>query len=148
MAFLFMQPSIIVPILLGVLILVVFIGIIALVVRKRRIERRNMVRNIRKMKELQAAVARISVPDLSIRANKEDYERKKISDDLDMLIEKAKKKESPAKKSGDKTIYDDRKNLSAWQVHLSKTYREMKKKNPNAKFSAAMKAAKKTYKKK
>jgi len=34
-----------------------------------------------------------------------------------------------------------------WQLHLSKTYKEMKKKNPGAKFSQAMVAAKKTYKK-
>lgn len=34
-----------------------------------------------------------------------------------------------------------------WQKHLSKTFKEMKKKNPEAKFSDAMKQAKATYKK-
>jgi len=40
------------------------------------------------------------------------------------------------------------KKLTAWNVHMMSVYREMKKKNPNIKLGDAMKAAKKTYKKK
>jgi len=36
---------------------------------------------------------------------------------------------------------------SAWMVHLQKTYKEKKAKNPDYKYSSAMKDAKKTYKK-
>jgi len=34
-----------------------------------------------------------------------------------------------------------------WQIHLSKVYNDMKKKNKSTKLCDAMKAAKKTYKK-
>lgn len=36
---------------------------------------------------------------------------------------------------------------TAWMIHLDKVYREEKKKNPDYKYSQAMKDAKKTYKK-
>jgi hypothetical protein len=39
------------------------------------------------------------------------------------------------------------KKTSAWVKHLTATYKEMKKKNKDAKLGDAMKAAKKTYKK-
>tara|TARA_R110000796_G_scaffold237303_1_gene357262 strand:+ start:6182 stop:6313 length:132 start_codon:yes stop_codon:yes gene_type:complete len=35
-----------------------------------------------------------------------------------------------------------------WMIHLQKTYKEKKAKNPAYKYSSAMKDAKKTYKKK
>jgi hypothetical protein len=38
-----------------------------------------------------------------------------------------------------------KKPLTKWQLHLNKTWKEMKKKNPSAKFSDAMSSAKKTY---
>ena len=34
-----------------------------------------------------------------------------------------------------------------WNLHLMKVYKDMKKKDPNYRFSEAMKMAKKTYKK-
>ena len=37
--------------------------------------------------------------------------------------------------------------MSAWQDHLMKVYREMKKKDPSIKLSQAMKEAKKSYQK-
>jgi len=37
---------------------------------------------------------------------------------------------------------------SAWNIHTMKVYKEMKAKDDSVKFSAALKAAKKTYKKK
>jgi len=87
------------------------------------------------MKELSAAVSQVPVKEIKEITIKE-------------VKEENPEKKEVKKRSGDRTIYDDRKNLSNWQVHLSKTYRDMKKKNPKAKFSDAMKAAKKTYKKK
>lgn len=39
------------------------------------------------------------------------------------------------------------KKLTAWNIHLMKIYKELKKKNPETKLSDAMKIAKKTYKK-
>jgi hypothetical protein len=36
---------------------------------------------------------------------------------------------------------------TAWLAHVKKTYAELKKKNPKATLSQAMKAAKATYKK-
>ena len=36
---------------------------------------------------------------------------------------------------------------SAWMIHLDKVYRTNKSKNPNYKYSQAMKDAKKSYKK-
>jgi len=39
------------------------------------------------------------------------------------------------------------KEQTAWQKHLMKTYKEMQKKDKGAKFTEAMKEAKKTYKK-
>ena len=39
------------------------------------------------------------------------------------------------------------KKTSAWVKHVTSTYKEMKKRNRNAKLGDAMKAAKKTYKK-
>ena len=95
--------------------------------------------SVRKMKELSAAVSRLNLQEQEKRVE----ENRKL---LEYTPKKAEKQKREAK--GDKTIYDDRKNLSNWQVHLSKTYRDMKKKNPKATFQAAMKAAKKTYKKK
>tara|TARA_R110000803_G_scaffold53619_1_gene109956 strand:+ start:306 stop:434 length:129 start_codon:yes stop_codon:yes gene_type:complete len=38
--------------------------------------------------------------------------------------------------------------LTAWNIHTKKVYNAGKKKNPNYKFSQALKDAKKTYKKK
>ena len=65
------------------------------------------------------------------------------------------KKPKSAKKSPRKTIKKVprtkrklSKKLTAWNVHMMKVYRDMKKKNPNIKLGDAMKAAKKTYKKK
>ena len=40
------------------------------------------------------------------------------------------------------------KKTSDWVKHVTSTYKEMKKRNRNAKLGDAMKAAKKTYKKK
>ena len=40
------------------------------------------------------------------------------------------------------------KKLSPWIAHVMKVHKEGKKKNPNYKYSQAMKDAKKTYKKK
>ena len=37
---------------------------------------------------------------------------------------------------------------SAWNIHSLKVFKEGKKKNPNYKFSQALKDAKKTFKKK
>lgn len=37
---------------------------------------------------------------------------------------------------------------TAWNIHLMKVYRDMKKKDSNVKLSAAMKVAKKSYSKK
>jgi hypothetical protein len=56
-------------------------------------------------------------------------------------LKKSSKKSS--KKSKSKSIKQ-----SSWNVHMMKVYREMKKNNPNIKLGDAMKAAKKTYKKK
>ena len=39
------------------------------------------------------------------------------------------------------------KKKTAWNIHLMKVYRQMKKKNSNTKLSDAMKSAKKSYKK-
>ena len=39
------------------------------------------------------------------------------------------------------------KKKTAWNIHLMKVYRKMKKKNSNTKLSDAMKKAKKSYKK-
>lgn len=36
---------------------------------------------------------------------------------------------------------------SAWDIHLAKVYAELKSKNPNCKYSEAMKVAKGSYKK-
>jgi len=149
MAFLFMNPSGLIPVLLIVLILIVLVAIIGVTIRNINERRRRMSANLKKMKRLEAAVSNLNLRE----QEKQVLYNKNL---LNYTPEKAEKqkeeaKVKPAKKqtkaSGDKTIYDDRKNLTAWQVHLSKTYRDMKKKNPNAKFSAAMKAAKKTYKK-
>jgi heme/copper-type cytochrome/quinol oxidase subunit 2 len=52
MAFLFMQPTIIVPILLIVIILMVVAGIIALFVKKMRERRRKMKASFEKMKKI------------------------------------------------------------------------------------------------
>jgi len=52
MAFMFMQPTILVPILLIVLITLVFIGIVALIVKKMK-ERWKRIRiNVEKIKKL------------------------------------------------------------------------------------------------
>jgi len=40
------------------------------------------------------------------------------------------------------------KKKNPWQVHLSKVYKDMKIKDKSTKLSEAMKAAKKTYKRK
>lgn len=39
-----------------------------------------------------------------------------------------------------------KKKSNPWTSHLSKTFKEMKKKNPKTTFTQAMKQAKKTYK--
>ena len=39
------------------------------------------------------------------------------------------------------------KHKTSWMIHLDKVYRANKKKNPNYKYSQAMKDAKKSYKK-
>lgn len=49
----------------------------------------------------------------------------------------------PIKKTAKKS-----KKQSPWNVHLMNVYKDMKKKDKNVKFGDAMKAAKKTYKKK
>lgn len=121
----------IVPTLLFLLILLVLVAIIGVSINQER-RRRRMQREVRKMKKMAAAVSNVS---LVGEAMQEKEEVKPVKG-------KAKKKES-----GDKTIYDDRKKLNSWQVHLSDTYKAMKKKNPKTTFQAAMKAAKKTYKK-
>ena len=56
---------------------------------------------------------------------------------------KRKSSKKSSKKSKSKSIKQ-----SSWNVHMMKVYREMKKNNPNIKLGDAMKAAKKTYKKK
>ncbi len=143
MAFLFMNPSGLVPIILIVLILIVLVGIVVVTIRNINQRRRRMSESLRKMKKLEAAVSQLGMQ----KEGEAWEEQMKRMEESEKPVKNVK---TPAKKkeSGDKTIYDDRKKLSAWQVHLSKTYRDMKKKNPNTKFSAAMKAAKKTYKKK
>jgi hypothetical protein len=60
-----------------------------------------------------------------------------------MAEKKVEKK--PVKKEEKKS--NSNKAPTKWQLHLSKTWKEMQKKNPKAKFSEAMVAAKKTYKK-
>ncbi len=96
-----------------------------------------MQREVRRMKKMAAAVSNVSLVGEAMQEKEEEIEEK-----VKPVKGKAKKKES-----GDKTIYDDRKKLNSWQVHLSDTYKAMKKKNPKTTFQAAMKAAKKTYKK-
>jgi hypothetical protein len=54
MAFMFMQPTIIVPILLIVLITLVFIGIVALIVKKMKERWKRMRINVAKIKKLSA----------------------------------------------------------------------------------------------
>lgn len=128
------QPSFLVPIILIALILIVLVAIIAVSINqaaKRKAMRRQQSQ---KMKKMAAAVSNVNL----VGQEMEEFQEETVKP----VKSVAKKKES-----GDKTIYDDRKKLTDWQVHLSKTYKDMKKKNPNAKFSAAMKAAKKTYKK-
>ena len=129
-----MAPAMVVPILLAVLIIILIITIIAIANagNRRRMDRR-MQENLAKMKQLGEAVAKLNVPAKATTA-------------VTTTTPVAKKK--TVQRNGDKTIYDDRKNVTTWQAHLSKTFRDMKKKNPKAKFKDAMKAAKKTYKKK
>ena len=93
------------------------------------------------MKELEAAVSNINLDKIE-KVEKADEKKEKVS------RAKPARTARTTRRTGDRTIYDDRRNLSDWQIHLSKTYRDMKKKNPKAKFSDAMKVAKKTYKKK
>ncbi len=88
------------------------------------------------MKKMAAAVSNVSL------VGEEMQEKEQEIEEVKPVKGKTKKKES-----GDRTIYDDRKKLNSWQVHLSDTYKAMKKKNPKTTFQAAMKAAKKTYKK-
>lgn len=95
-----------------------------------------MQREVRKMKKMAAAVSNVSLVGEEMQEKEEEEEVKPV------------KSTANKKTSGDKTIYDDRKKLNSWQVHLSDTYKAMKKKNPKTTFQAAMKAAKKTYKKK
>jgi ABC-type multidrug transport system fused ATPase/permease subunit len=125
----------IIAISLFALIIIALVAIVGVSARIDRQRRRRMAREVRKMKELNAAVSHVPITEIAIKEEKEEIPEKK-------------EVKSDKKRKGDKTIYDDRKNLSTWQEHLSKTFREMKKKNPKAKFSDAMKAAKKTYKKK
>ena len=58
-------------------------------------------------------------------------------------VKKPKSAKKSMKRSSKKSIKQ-----SPWNVHMMKVYRDMKKKNPNIKLGDAMKAAKKTYKKK
>uniref|UniRef100_A0A6C0C5K8 Uncharacterized protein n=1 Tax=viral metagenome TaxID=1070528 RepID=A0A6C0C5K8_9ZZZZ len=51
-------------------------------------------------------------------------------------------------KSSTKKSKSKSKKPGAWNAHMMSVYREMKKKNPDTKLGDAMKAAKKTYKKK
>lgn len=136
------SPSILVPILLVALILLVLIAIIALSVKRRaerKARRRSKKEDIEKIKKLAAAISQVGLRGEQMR--EEELLKK------DEKREGVKKSIEANKESGDKTVYDDRKKLSDWQVHLSKTYKDMKKKNPKTTFQAAMKAAKKTYKK-
>lgn len=137
-----MNPSGLIPVLLIVLIIIVLVAIIGVTIRNVNQRRRRMSVSLQKMKKLEAAVSQLGMQ----KEGDAWEEQMKRVEESEKPVKNVK---SPTKKkeSGDKTIYDDRKKLSAWQVHLSKTYRDMKKKNPNTKFSAAMKAAKKTYKK-
>jgi flagellar biogenesis protein FliO len=57
----FIQPTIIVPILLIVLIILAFIGIVALFVKKIRERRKRMNINIEKMKKLSASINKLNV---------------------------------------------------------------------------------------
>lgn len=135
MTFLFFQPSMIVPTLLFLLILLVLVAIIGVSINQER-KRRRMQREARRMKKMAAAVSNVSL------VGEEMQEKEQEIEEVKPVKGKTKKKES-----GDRTIYDDRKKLNSWQVHLSDTYKAMKKKNPKTTFQAAMKAAKKTYKK-
>jgi uncharacterized membrane protein len=138
MAFLYTEPVMIVPILLLIIILILIIAIFVIAMRNRRTmrSRREGVKRVQtevdKMRKLASVISLADIKNQEMKA-KEEIKEKKVEE---------------VKKDGDETIYDDRKNVSTWQAHLSKTYKDMKKKNSNAKFSDAMKAAKKTYKKK
>lgn len=136
MAFLFFEPSMIVPFLLFLLIILLIVAIIVISIEQER-KRRRMQREARKMKKMAAAVSNVSLVGEEMQEKEEEIKEETVKP----VKGKAKKE------SGDRTIYDDRKKLNAWQVHLSKTYRDMKKKNPKTTFQSAMKAAKKTYKK-
>lgn len=98
-----------------------------------------MENRVRKMRKMAAAISRVNLIGEEMKTKEA-----KIQETRFTPIQIPPKQETV---SGDKTIYDDRKKLTTWQVHLSDTYRAMKEKNPNATFQDAMKAAKKTYKK-
>lgn len=138
MSFLFFQPSMIVPILLFILILLVLIGIIAISINERR-RIKKMENQVKRMRKMAAAISRVNLVGEEMEAKEA-----KIQETRFTPIQITPKQETP---SGDRTIYDDRKKLTTWQVHLSDTYRAMKEKDPDATFQDAMKAAKKTYKK-
>ena len=59
MAFLYNEPAIIVPILLGILVIIIFIVIIIVAIRNVRERRRKMSKSVRKMKELSTAVSNL-----------------------------------------------------------------------------------------
>ena len=66
-------------------------------------------------------------------------------------VKKPKSAKKSMKRSSKKSMKRSSKKSikqSPWNVHMMKVYRDMKKKNPNIKLGDAMKAAKKTYKKK
>lgn len=124
-----------IPILLSILIVLLFIAIVCIALKQARDERKRRIRAERARK-LAATASRLNLFGEEMGAREEEIAKKEAKDSK-------KTKED----SGDRTIYDDRKKVNAWQVHLSDTYKAMKKKNPNTTFQAAMKAAKKTYKK-
>jgi uncharacterized membrane protein len=64
MAFLFIQPTMIVPILLIVIILLIIIGIFALIAKKRKERIKKMEDNIRRMRQLNEEASDIKVNNL------------------------------------------------------------------------------------
>ncbi len=135
MEYLIFEPSILIPIILIILILLVFIAIIGVALKQASDARKRRIRAER-AKKLAATASRLNLFGEEMEAKEEEI-KKEV---------KASKKTTD-EDSGDRTIYDDRKKVTSWQVHLSDTYKAMKKKNPKTTFQAAMKAAKKTYKK-
>lgn len=61
------------------------------------------------------------------------------------MATKKKVTKKSAKKVVKKPVKKSAKPLTKWQLHLNKTWKQMKKENPEAKFSDAMKKAKENY---